>query len=197
MNLITAIEQGIKNAQTDYIAWSNGWSISWSAEYILTVNIAQEIGKFKNEQNINGIFLESSVKSFADECSFYKKYIEDKDLRTGRFDICIDISKNKSTIIEVKNTIQHKGEKLKSILKDIERCKYFIDNTKNVEDAYICFLVDGTENKNDIIEDKIKQFTNAIEKEFKELEFEVKTSEIHKEADNLYWASIVMRFFQK
>jgi len=194
MNLITAIEQGIENAQKNYISWSNGWSISWSAEYILTVNIAQEVGKLKNTNNIDGIYVEHSVDEFALECNLDTK---DSDLRSGRFDICIDIDEQKSTIIEVKNTIQHEGGKLDSIVEDIRRCQYFIENSKSVEDAYICFLVDDKQNSDQKIENKIEQFTNAIQEEFKELEFEVKTSEIHKEADNLYWASIVMRFFQK
>ena len=194
MNLITAIEQGIKNAQTDYISWSNGWSISWSAEYILTVNIAQKIGKLKDTNNIDGIYIEHSVDDFASECNLDTK---NSDLRSGRFDICIDIDEQKSTIIEVKNTIQHEGGKLDSIVEDIRRCQYFIENSKSVEDAYICFLIDDKQNSDQKIENKIEQFTNVIQEEFKELEFEVKTSEIYKEADNLYWASIVMRFFQK
>ena len=189
MNLITAIEQGIKNAQTDYISWSNGWSISWSAEYILTVNIAQKIGKLKDTNNI-----EHSVDDFASECNLDTKY---SDLRSGRFDICIDIDEQKSTIIEVKNTIQHEGGKLDSIVEDIKRCQYFIENSESVDDAYICFLIDDKQNSNQKIENKIEQFSDVIQEKFKELEFEVKTSEVHKEADNLYWASIVMRFFKK
>jgi len=194
MNLITAIEQGIENAQTDYIEWSNGWSISWGAEYILTVNIAQEVGKLKNTNNIDGIYVEHSVDEFASECNLDTK---NSHLRSGRFDICIDIDEQKSTIIEVKNTIQHEGGKLDSIVEDIRRCQYFIENSKSVEDAYICFLIDDKQNSDQKIENKIEQFTNIIQEKFKELEFEVKTSDIHKEADNLYWASIVMRFFQK
>ncbi|HHH53734.1 MAG TPA: hypothetical protein ENK91_08760 [Bacteroidetes bacterium] len=189
----------MKNAQTDYIQWSNGESISWSAEYILTVNIAQVLGELKNEKKLDGIFLEYSVDSFAEECNIDKKEITEGDLRKGRFDICVDITENKSTIIEVKNTVQHKGGKLESILKDIERCHYFIENTKIVEDAYICFFVDGTENQDNIIKNKIKKFKKAIENKCLnlKLEFEESTSQIYKERDNLYWASVVIRFFKK
>ena len=174
MDLTKQIEIGIKNAQTDYIQWSNGESISWSAEYILTVNIAQVLGKLKNEKKLDGIFLEYSVDSFAkEECG-----LKNKDFGTERFDICVDIDENQSTIIEVKNTIQHEGGKLDSIVKDITRCQYFIENSEIVKDSYICFLVDGKNNDNDKLNNKITQFTNAIKENFTDLKFEETTSKV-------------------
>lgn len=194
MNLIIDIEKGMKNAQRDYIQWSNGWSISWSAEYILTVNIAQSLGKLKDEKKIDGIFLEYSVDSFAQEdCG-----IINKNFGTERFDICVDIDDKQSTIIEVKNTIQHEGGKLESIIKDIERCQYFIENTVLVKDAYICFLIDGRDSK-EKLEKKKEKFIKRIKEydKFKKLKLEEKVSTIYKESNNLYWASIVIRFFKK
>ena len=200
MNLSTLIQEGIEKAQNDYISWSNGWSISWSAEYILTVNIAQVLGKEKEKNNLDGIFIEHSVQDFANECKIsqevQKEFKYNRNLTSGRLDICVDLDENKSTIIEVKNTIQSQGEKLNSIIADIERCKTFIINSSSVQDSYICFLVDDKKSES-LVQEKYTTFIKEIKNKFEDiLTFETNISKIYSPHNDLYWASVVIRFFE-
>ncbi len=193
MNIIKNIHKAIKKSQLDHIKWS-GYMIGWSAEYLITTFIAQELSKFQNK-GIDGIYVEYSIKDLVKES---KKKVP-KSIRTGRCDLCIEFENDLQSIVEVKNTISQRGKKLNSVFKDIERIKYFLNNDTSFEKSYICFIAGNTTNEEKLIL-KVEGWFSEIEEKYSNLEFNlsiIPEKHITDESKTIYWATVVAEISNK
>ncbi|WP_373032921.1 hypothetical protein [Sulfurovum sp.] len=168
--------------------------IGWSAEYLITTAIAQELYKV-HKQGIDGIFVEYDIFDLVKENNGKVP----KTLRRGRCDICIEFENDLQAIIEVKNTISQKGKKLNSIFKDIKRIEYFLLNDISFEKSYVCFIAGDAPTKEKLI-NKVDTWFNEIKNAFTKLDFCVSViaeEHITEQSDIIHWATVVAEISSK
>lgn len=163
INLSRYIQESIVKTNKQHIKYSE-FSICYAPEYLITVNIANELSKLQSENIIDGIYLEWNIKDLISD----EGLDEIKDIRDGKCDICILFKDGNNSLIEVKNTITQVGAKLRSIYKDIERIEQFVLNKDtSFHDGYVSFIVKAkSENK---LEEKTKGFIEDMKKHFPNL----------------------------
>jgi predicted DNA-binding transcriptional regulator len=158
-NLQEIIVEGMKKAQNFYIDLSEGYSISYGPEYVLTTFVGQELFK-------HGIYfdLECNTK-FSLEDSGLKPRACPKNMRpTGRNDILIYNKQGANTAaVEIKNGVNN----YKRIENDVKRIRGFI-RKQVVEYGYIAFIMDidhlkkEGDNCRKQINENIERLRNAI-----------------------------------
>jgi len=189
LDLSDTIHNGIIKAQTDYIKWTN-LGLGHSAEYLIVANIAQKMADLKEKEKLTHIYVEQSIQELAE----WDELPKDIEYRTGRCDICLE-DEEEYAIIEVKNTLTNIGNKLKSIIQDLERIKIFLENNKYVQTSYVCFInanyIDDKENtdsnKKEIynrIDERLNNLGLAIEDKFKNLNFTITEQKFIVNTDN-------------
>lgn len=198
------ISQGILKAQKKHIDWTGGLGIGHGAEYMLTTYIAENIFASKNKKNFNTLTIEQNVETIAE-----KDGIDATKLRRGRFDICIGGDDNRYTIIEVKNTVTNRGNRLNSILKDIVRIQPFLLNDNCVKQGYIAFVAanyiqDKHLSQKEIIiqklENRISQFIKCFTNSFPAIKIEPQYDthiETNKDKKIWCWADVVLKITKK
>lgn len=167
--IANAIIKGMHKAQTKYLKWMDGFSITGGPEYFLTVKIAEELDKLSDDFVP---VLESSLRIATDNSGVKEKSkIRDSN---GRGDIILYYKDNPYSIIEVKRNHYKFDDEC---LSDIDRiCNILSHEKSNTtwKNGYFAFIVEKDlleKNCTDIdntIVDNIKKLHNIVKKKYPE-----------------------------
>jgi hypothetical protein len=119
--IITAVLKGIELSQKKYEAWSGGWWLWAAPEYLITVNVAENIAKLAGSKYIT---LEESSRDAIEDAGAKGRGRLPRTIREhGRVDIVLWwASETPRAIIEIKNQIYTNAQ----YIKDVERIKEFL-----------------------------------------------------------------------
>jgi len=202
--VINSILNGIVQAKNNFLFWTNDrLSLSYGPHKIVTIHIAQEIAKIK--ENTPEIFINATVTDIL-RCSLpnrneYPTFMAKRGLTEGDFSITLDEriphSNNNDSIsrviISVKNNVINTK---KEYLDEIERiCKMVQRNEEFKESSldygvftfYSDITKDARKKLDKRIPEIIKNFDKVVSK-YDNLKATFKGSDINKTKDNEEWS---------
>lgn len=200
--IIDTILQGILQARRSFYFWTNRrLSLSYAHEKILTMYVAQEIGKMKNAPEV---FIDASIRDILrcslEDRNIYPDFMKKRDIKDGVFTITLDerfehknhndsISK---VLISVRNgVINSKQEHLEKI-DTICKILYFDKEFKESSLDYCVFafyaeISNVARKKLDTrLKEIMKNFDNIV-KEYPNLKSSYDGLDISKESNGEEW----------
>ena len=194
--ILEACVQGIERSFNEYLEWSyDEWL--WNApEYLLTVNIAKELWKIKNDAKF--ITLEDNVrKTLKNADAKIKGSLKVGVRGNGRSDIVFWWGKGTPRgIIEVKNAVYQK----KQIQEDLDRIYGILEKKSDIEFGITTFYIDKHFESGNADEKILKRIEEEfIEKigeevETKELKIKRKIKKIIAQENDAAYAVTIMIF---
>jgi len=181
---------GIRQSFNDYYEWSAGEWLSNAPEYLLTINIAKEIAKNKENKFLT---LEDNVRNTLEVANTQIRGKLSKNIReNGRTDIIIWWAKGTPRgIIEVKNDVWGVAK----IQGDVKRIINILQKKSDIEFGIITFFIKKSY-KNNLIQNTEKFITENI---FNNIEIpnnlkKTLQMEYLSEKDNLAAYSVIILF---
>ncbi len=187
--IVNATLKGIESSQKKYESWTGGWWLWAGPEYLITINVAEQLSKLAGPKFIT---LEHSSRLALDYAGAKGKGRLPRDVREhGKVDILLWwASDAPRAVIEIKNQIYYKEQ----YFKDIKRIKEFLK--RNSEDSSLqfglfAFYDSADDGKRQRADEKIVGKTNRIETRVKDIlgsEFSVdmNTSKMHREGNSAW-----------